>query len=92
MDGASLGSSEGAAGGGLISGFFGASGRGSAGATPVKNPELRITVTVRVKGENRLVVRANAELNQRTIADPKQYQDFFAALEKAMFLTAHRVD
>jgi hypothetical protein len=26
------------------------------------------------------------------VEDPKPYQDFFTALEKSMFLTAHQVD
>jgi hypothetical protein len=63
-----------------------------AGAGPNDPGALRITVTVRARSDTQLVVRANAEMNQQTISDPKQYQDFFAALEKAMFLTAHQVD
>ena len=34
----------------------------------------------------------HAQMNQQTVGDPKPYQEFFAALEKAMFLKAHEVD
>jgi len=54
------------------------------GGAPGEKPELRITSRCG-QGPESLVVRANAELNQQSIVDPKQYQDFFAALEKAMF-------
>jgi hypothetical protein len=53
---------------------------------------LRVTVTVRPRGETQLLVRVNAEYQQKPITDPEPYQDFFASLEKAMFLTAHQVD
>ena len=39
-----------------------------------------------------LAVRANARINEETIEDPLAYQDFFAVLDKAMFLTLHDVD
>jgi hypothetical protein len=65
---------------------------GTVSGTKLNEYALRITVTVRQKGDTQVVVRANAQLNQDTVADPKPYQEFFAALEKAMFLTAHQVD
>ena len=49
-------------------------------------------MTVRPRGETQAVVRANAQMNQQTVGDPKPYQEFFAALGKAMFLKAHEVD
>ena len=49
----------------------------------------RITVSVREKGADRMSVRANAQFNVTPIEDPKQYQNFFSSLEKALFLTAH---
>lgn len=61
-------------------------------ATKLREYEIRMTVTVRQRGENRLAVRANARHNQRPIEDPLAYQDFFAALDKSMFLTLHDVD
>ena len=65
---------------------------GSISGTKLNEYALRITVTVRPKGDTQVVVRANAQLDQETIADPKPYQEFFVALERAMFLTAHQVD
>jgi len=51
-----------------------------------------MTVTVRPRGEAQLLVRANAQYQLQAIEEPKPYQDFFVALEKAMFLTAHEVN
>jgi hypothetical protein len=53
---------------------------------------LRITVTVRPRGEKQLMVRANAEYQRGPVTEPKPYQNFFNSLEKAMFLEAHQVD
>lgn len=54
--------------------------------------QIRMTVTVRPRGESQLLVRANAQYQLKAIEDMKPYQDFFVALEKSMFLTAHQVD
>jgi hypothetical protein len=61
-------------------------------ATKVSGYQLRITVTVRPRGDTQMLVRANAGYEEEVVKDPKFYRDFFAALEKAMFLTAHEVD
>lgn len=61
-------------------------------ATKLQNYQIRMTVTVRERDSARLAVRANARYNEELIDDPKAYQDFFAALDKAMFLTLHEVD
>ncbi|HEX9157533.1 MAG TPA: hypothetical protein VF827_05900 [Syntrophales bacterium] len=53
---------------------------------------LRVTVTVRPRGEKQLLVRANAEYQRGPVTEPKPYQNFFNSLEKAMFLEAHQVD
>jgi hypothetical protein len=53
---------------------------------------LRITVTVRPRGETQLMVRANAEYQREPVTDAKPYQNFFNSLGKAMFLEAHQVD
>ncbi|MBR7069708.1 MAG: hypothetical protein IKI30_04610 [Oxalobacter sp.] len=50
------------------------------------------TVTVTPKGKNLMSVRMNATFRQKPIKEPKIYQDFFAALSKSLFLTAHAVD
>ncbi|HHW20448.1 hypothetical protein [Thermodesulfovibrio thiophilus] len=65
---------------------------GTVSATKLKNYALRITVTVRPRGETQLLVRANVQYNVEPVTDPEPYQQFFIALEKAMFLTAHQVD
>ena len=61
---------------------------GSISATKQDRNQIRITVSVRPKGNDRMLVRANAQLNISPIEDPKQYQDFFSSLEKSLFLTA----
>jgi len=53
---------------------------------------VKMTVTVRPRGEKQLLVRANAQYGIRSIEDPVTYQDFFTSLEKAIFLTAQQVD
>lgn len=44
---------------------------------------VRLTVTVRPRNEAQLIVRASAQFALRPIEDPRAYQDFFAALERA---------
>ena len=65
---------------------------GTVSATKLKGYALRMTVTVRPRGETQLLVRANAQYNITPVTDPEPYQQFFSALEKAMFLTAHQAD
>jgi hypothetical protein len=65
---------------------------GTVSGTKLDGYALRLTVSVRPKGETQLIVRANAQYNITAIEDPKPYQDFFTSLEKAMFLTAHSID
>ena len=54
--------------------------------------ELRMTVSVRLRNDKKILVRANATKGESLIDDPKAYQDFFAALGKAIFLTANKID
>ena len=61
-------------------------------ATKLQNYQIRMTITVRERDGDRLAVRANARFNEKTIEDALAYQDFFAVLDKAMFLTLHEVD
>ena len=56
------------------------------------NAVVEMTVTVRPRGEKQLLVRANTQYGINSVEDPETYQDFFTALEKALFLTAHQVD
>lgn len=65
---------------------------GTVSGTKLDGYQLRMTVTVRGRGENQMMVRANAQYNITPVEEPGPYQQFFAALEKAMFLTAHKVD
>jgi len=52
----------------------------------------RLTVSVRQMGQNRIVVRANAQAGLKEIADPVPYQNFFNALAQSLFLEAHLID
>jgi hypothetical protein len=65
---------------------------GTVSATKLDGYQLRITVTVRPRGATQTLVRANAQYLDQAVEDPQPYQDFFAALEKSMFLTAQQVD
>ncbi|MFY9402977.1 MAG: hypothetical protein WAQ07_06210 [Candidatus Omnitrophota bacterium] len=58
----------------------------------VNNQVLKMTVIVREKDKNRLLVRANAQYGIKAINSPQPYQDFFDALGKSVFLTAHQID
>jgi len=65
---------------------------GTVSATKLDGYALRMTVSVRGRGEGQMVVRANAQLNTNPITDPAPYQAFFMALERAMFLSANNID
>ncbi|MBU2541134.1 MAG: hypothetical protein KJ593_04460 [Candidatus Omnitrophica bacterium] len=56
------------------------------------NAVVKMSITVRPRGDKQLLVRANAQYGIKAIEDPEPYQDFFNALGKAIFLTAHQVD
>ena len=62
---------------------------GVVSATKLNVYQLKMTVSTRPRGNERTLVRANAQFNVRPVEDPKPYQDFFASLEKSLFLTAH---
>jgi hypothetical protein len=61
-------------------------------ATKLDRYALRMTVTVRPRGEKHLLVRANGQFNNAAVLEPGPYQQFFSALSKAMFLEAQQVD
>jgi len=65
---------------------------GTVSGTKLDRYALRMTVSVRPRGETQLLVRANAQYNIYAVEDPEPYQQFFDALSKAIFLTAHQVD
>lgn len=58
---------------------------GVVSATKLDGYALSMSVTVRPRGEQ-MLVRANAQYNLRAIEQPGPYQDFFAALDKGLFL------
>ncbi|ARN72644.1 hypothetical protein [Oceanicoccus sagamiensis] len=58
---------------------------GIVSATKLNGYNLAMSVSVRSKGEQ-MVVRANAQYNLQAIEDPGPYQDFFASLDKGLFL------
>ncbi|HPV84089.1 MAG TPA: hypothetical protein PK866_13220 [Nitrospira sp.] len=47
---------------------------------------LGVTVTVRPQESGKTMIRANAIYNSKPIEDPKVYQNFFAAVERSLFL------
>ena len=65
---------------------------GSISATKLGGFALKMTVSVRPKGETQLLVRANAQYQLKAVEDPQPYQNFFTALSKALFLEAHQVE
>jgi hypothetical protein len=50
---------------------------------------VRLTATVRPRGETQLVVRASAQYYLGALEDPEPYQRFFRTLEQALFLQAN---
>lgn len=65
---------------------------GTITATRLHQYKMRMTVTVRKKGQTRIAVRVNARIGETSVTNPLTYQDFFVVLDKAMFLTLHKVD
>lgn len=65
---------------------------GTVSATKLDGYALRLTATVRPREKTQTLVRVNAQYNLTVVDDPEPYQQFFTALERAMFLTAHSVD
>lgn len=53
---------------------------------------VRMTVSVRTRNESQLVVRVSVQFYLRAVEDPVPYQQFFRALEQAVFLDSHAVE
>lgn len=62
---------------------------GTVSGTKLNAYNLRMTVSVRPKGDSQMLVRANAQYNIYPVEDPEPYQQFFESLSKALFLEAH---
>ncbi len=65
---------------------------GTITATRYHKATMRMTVTVVQRDKEKVSVRANARIGESAINDAETYQDFFVVLDKAMFLTLHKVD
>ena len=65
---------------------------GTITATRYHEYTMRMTVTIVQRGEEKVSVRANARIGENAVTDAATYQDFFVALDKAMFLTLQRID
>ena len=64
---------------------------GTITARRVDKYPLRLTVTVRPRGETQVLVRMNAYYG-RPVRDPVIYRNFFASLANTMFLAANSID
>lgn len=53
---------------------------------------VRFTATIRTRGDSQLIVRASAQFYLQAVEEPAPYQQFFRALEQALFLHGQLVD
>lgn len=53
---------------------------------------VRFTATIRPRGESQLIVRASAQFYLQAVEEPGPYQQFFRALEQALFLQGQSVE
>ena len=65
---------------------------GSVSGTKLAGYAMRLSVTVRPRGKTQLLVRANVQYKLTQVVDPEPYQQFFAALSRALFLEANLVE
>ena len=63
---------------------------GVVSATKTKDrTQLRMSVSIHPRGSDQTLVRASGQFELEAVDDPEFYQQFFAALGRSMFLTAH---
>lgn len=55
-------------------------------AEPAYYDVVGITVTVRTLNDTQTTIRANAIFNNQPITDPEVYRNFFATLERSLFI------
>jgi hypothetical protein len=65
---------------------------GTITATRLDKYTMRMTVTVVKKEGDQISVRTNARIQDKSVTNAATYQDFFVVLDKAIFLTQHKVD
>ena len=53
---------------------------------------VRFTATIRTRGDSQLIVRASAQFYLQPVEEPGPYQQFFRALEQALFLQSQPVE
>jgi hypothetical protein len=67
-------------------------GLGIVTGTRAHSHDMRMTVTVVQKTAEEVSVRASARVGEQSISEAATYQDFFVALDKAMFLVRNNVN
>ncbi len=65
---------------------------GTVSATKRDGYTLRMTVTTRQHGAHQTAVRASGQYGQSALSDPAPFQQFFRALEQALFLSGNPID
>lgn len=65
---------------------------GTVSGTKLSGYVLRMTVSIRPRGTQQMIVRSSLQYNLQTIEDPEPYQYFFATLSKALFLEARPIE
>ncbi len=53
---------------------------------------VRFTATIRTRGASQLIVRTSAQFYLQAVEEPGPYQQFFRALEQALFLQGRSVE